>query len=116
MILDVPRPLRLQRIGRPEQDAVYSRAMLNETFAGILALPGWVQGFLAFFVACVLVMVFGPGFTHRRVARQFAALATASGATVTPGADKLSGSFAPTLAHVLRELSAVASAFERTAG
>ncbi len=66
---------------------------MNEMVTGLLAMPGWVQAFMAFFALMVVVMLFGPGFRHRRVAKQFAELAAASGATITPGHDKFSDSF-----------------------
>ena len=50
---------------------------MDELIVGILALPGWVQGCLAFFAFALLVMLFETSVRNRGVAWRFAALAAA---------------------------------------
>ncbi|HSV54696.1 MAG TPA: hypothetical protein VLJ57_21410 [Burkholderiaceae bacterium] len=67
--------------------------MMDEFVAGWLALPTWVQYFLAYIFLIFIMMLAQPMWRQRRVSERFAALAQALGATVTPGADKSIASF-----------------------
>lgn len=67
--------------------------MFDDVVAAVLAAPTWAQIGMAFFALTFVVMVVEPRLLHRRVAARFAALAAASGATVTPGSDQFTESF-----------------------
>jgi hypothetical protein len=66
---------------------------MDDLIAGFRTMPTFAQVGMIFFALMVLVMLFGPGFGHRRVAARFAELAKACNASLTPGEDKFAASF-----------------------
>lgn len=67
---------------------------MQEAIDGYLAMPAWVQAFMALFALMFVVMIVEPRVTNRRARSRLAALAAARGARVVPGRDSFTESFA----------------------